>query len=52
MRVVKHWDGFAQRGSRCPIPGNIEGQVECGAEQHDLVEDVPALFRGLELDDL
>jgi len=38
-----------QRGCRCPIPGNIQGQVGWGFEQPDLVEDVQA--GGLELDD-
>ena len=32
----------AQRGDRCPIPGNIQSQVGQGSEQPDLVEDVPA----------
>ncbi|KAK4815290.1 hypothetical protein QYF61_026195 [Mycteria americana] len=35
-----------QRGGRCPIPGNIQGQVGQGSEQPDLVEDVPAHCRG------
>ncbi|KAK4822058.1 hypothetical protein QYF61_008867, partial [Mycteria americana] len=35
----------AQRGGRCPIPGNIQGQVGWGSEQPDLVEDVPAYCR-------
>ena len=41
-----------QRGGRCPIRGNIQGQVERGSEQPDLVEDVPAHCRGVRLDDL
>jgi len=36
----------AQIGGRCPIPGNIEGQVGRGSEQLDLVIDVPACCRG------
>ena len=36
----------AQRGGRCPIPGNIQGPVGRGSEQPDLVEDVPAHCRG------
>ena len=36
----------AQKGGRCPIPGNIPGQVGRGSEQPDLVEDVPAHGRG------
>ena len=31
---------IAQRGGRCPIPGNIQGQVGQGSEQPDLIEDV------------
>jgi len=42
----------AQRGGRCPIPGNIQGQVGQGSEQPGLVEDVPAHCRGFGLDDL
>ena len=42
----------AQRGGRCPITGNIPGQVGQGSEQPDLVEDVPAHGRGVGLDDL
>ena len=42
----------AQRGGRCPIPGNIQGQVGRGFEQPDRVEDVPAHCRGVGLDDL
>ncbi|KAK4812867.1 hypothetical protein QYF61_024164 [Mycteria americana] len=38
----------AQRGGRCPIPGNIQGQVRRGSEQPDRVEDVPARCRGLD----
>ena len=32
-------------GGRCPIPGNIQGQVGWGAEQPDPVEDFPACCR-------
>ena len=42
----------ARRGGRCPIPGNIQGQVGRGSEQCDLVEDGPAHGRGVGLDDL
>ena len=42
----------AQRGGRCAIPGNIQGQAGRGFEQPDLVEDVPAHCRGVGLDDL
>jgi len=41
-----------QRGGRCPIPGNIPGQVGRGSEQHDPVEDVPAHCRGVGVDGL
>lgn len=42
----------AQRGGGCPIPENIKGQVGWSSKQPDLVEDVLAHCRGLELDDL
>ena len=42
----------SQRGSGGPIPGDIQGQVGWGSEQLDLVDDVPAPCRGLDLDDL
>ena len=45
MRVVKHWHRLPREGGRCPIPGNIQGQVGWGSEQPDLVEDVPAHCR-------
>jgi len=41
-----------QRGGRCPIPRNIQGQIGWGSEQPCLVEDVPAHCRGVGLDDL
>jgi len=37
----------AQRGSRCPIPGTIQGQVGQSSEKPDLVKDVPAYCRGI-----
>ena len=42
----------SQNGGRCPIPGNIQGQVGRGSEQRDLVENVPAHCRGVGLEDL
>ena len=42
----------AQRGSGDPIPGNIQDQVGRGSEQPDLGSSVPALCRGVGLDDL
>jgi len=39
-------------GSGDPIHRNIEGQVEWGTEQPDLVTDVPVHCRGVGLDDL
>ena len=39
----------AQRGGRCPVPGNTQGQVGRGSEQPGWDEDVPALIAG-ELD--
>jgi len=37
----------AQRVGRCPIPGNIQGQVGRGFEQPGLVEGVSAHGRGV-----
>ena len=48
----KTLEQVAQRGGRCPIPGNVHGPVGWGSEQPDLVEDVPAHCRGVGLDDL
>jgi len=42
---VETLEQVAWRGGRCPIPGNIPGQVGQGSEQPDLVEDVPAHCR-------
>lgn len=42
---------IAQRNGRYPIPGNIQGKVGWGSEQHPLVEYVPAYHKGLGLDD-
>jgi len=42
----------ARRGGRCPIHGNIQGQVGWGSEQPDLAEDLPAHCRGIGPDDL
>ena len=42
----------SQRGGRCPIPGNTQGQAGRGSEQPDLVEGVPAHCRGVGLDGL
>ena len=47
MSVMKHWN----RLPRCPIPGNIPGQVGMGSEQHGLVEDVHALCSEVGLDE-
>jgi len=42
----------AQRAGRCPIPGNIQGQVGRGSDQPDLVEDDLAHYSRVGLDDL
>jgi len=42
----------AQRGGRCLMLRNIQGQVGRGSEQPDLVEDVPAHGNEVGLDDL
>jgi len=52
MRVVKQWNCLPRTGGRCPIPGNIQGQVGWGSEQPDPAEDVPAHCRGVVLDGL
>ena len=44
----KTLEQVAQRGGRCPMAGNVQGQVGQGSEQPDLVEDVPAHCRGLD----
>jgi len=38
---------IAQRSCGCPLPGSAQGQVGPESEQPDLVEDVPALGRGV-----
>jgi len=43
---------IAQRGGRCPIPGNVQGQVGRGSERPDVVEGVPAHCRGVGLNGL
>ena len=42
---------FAQRGGRCPNPGNVQGQLGWGSEQFDVVKDVPAHRRAAGPDD-
>ena len=51
-RSLEHWNQVAQRGGRCPISGNIQGQAGWDSEQPDRVEDVPAQCRWVGLDDL
>jgi len=43
---------IAQGGGRCPVPGNIQGQVRRGSVQSDLVVEVPAYCRGIGVGDL
>ena len=55
MFYAEHGEALARvawRGGRCPIPGDLQGQVGRGSVQPDLVEDVPAHGRGVGLDDL
>lgn len=42
----------AQRGCRCPIPGDIQDQAGWGFDQHDLVVGVPVQCMGVGLDGL
>jgi len=42
----------AQKGCRCLIRGNVQGQDEQGSEHSALVVDVPAYCRGVGADDL
>lgn len=39
-------------GHRCPTPGNTQSQAGHSLEQPDVVEDVPANFREVGLNDL
>lgn len=39
MRVTEHWNRLSRE---LAIPGNIQGHVEQGSEQPDLLEDVLA----------
>lgn len=43
---------IAHRGDGYCMPEDINGQYRWGSEQHDLAVDVPAHFRGVEIDDL
>lgn len=40
-----------QKSCVCPIPGNVQGEVEWGFEKPGLVKDVSAHGSGLEEDD-
>jgi len=44
--------GCPERWPRCPVPGDIQGQVGQGSEQPDLVSGVLIHCRGVGLDDL
>jgi len=41
----------SQRSCGCLLPGSVQGQAGLGFEKPGLVEDVPAMAGGLELDD-
>ena len=41
---------MAQGGCGCPIPGDVQGQAECGSGQPGLVVGDPAHSMGLKLD--
>ena len=42
----------SQKGGRCPIPGDFQGEAGSGPEQPDLAMDVPIHCRGVGLDGL
>ena len=42
----------AQRSCGCPIIGSVQSQVGWGFKQTDVVKDVPAHGRAVELDDV
>lgn len=49
--VCERLSQIALRGGRSPIPGNFQSQFRWGSGQTDLVEDVPAYYRGFGLND-
>jgi len=50
--VVKPWHRLPREVGDAPVPGNIQGQAVQVSEQPNLVEDVPANSREVELDDI
>lgn len=49
MKVVKKVAEITQRGSRCPILGDIPGQIGQVSEQPDLIGEVSAYYRVVEV---
>lgn len=45
-KVFKTVEQGVQGGDRCPLLGNVQGQVEWVSGQPDVAEDVPALAVG------
>jgi len=52
MLYCEALEQVAQRSCRCPFPGSVQGQAGWVFEKPSLVEGVPPMAGGLELDDL
>lgn len=50
LPTIRDTGAGCQRGGRCPIAGNIQGQIEWGSEQLDPVEAVTVYCREVEVD--
>ena len=52
LRKKFYYNGCGETLKQVAQRGNIQGRVEQGSEQPDLIEDVPPLCREVGLDDL